>query len=56
MKKIIKEKTGVSLVGLIILIAIIATFVIIIRWAVGLSNIVNERTKQNRSVDVVQLT
>lgn len=46
-----RDEKGITLVGLIILIAIIAIFIVIMRWAYGLSEVVNERTKSQKTID-----
>jgi Tfp pilus assembly protein PilE len=56
MKPKTREEKGITLVGLIIIIAIIAVFIIIIRWAYGLSEIVNERTKRHQTIDFMDAT
>lgn len=49
-----REEKGITLVGLIILIAIIAFIVVMMRWAFGLSETVKEKTKKHEMIDIVQ--
>ena len=45
------EKGGISLIGIVILLAIIAFATVIIYWAYGLSEVVNERAKEQEKLD-----
>ena len=56
MKLKTRDEKGITLVGLIILIAIIAIVIVLIRWAYGLSQVVNERTKRQQVVDFMDVT
>lgn len=49
-----RDEKGITLVGLIILIAIIAFIVVMMRWAFGLSETVKEKTKKHEMIDLVQ--
>ena len=51
-----RDEKGITLVGLIILIAIVVFIVIIMRWAVGLSEVVNQKTKRHQEFDIFQET
>ena len=53
--KFANEK-GITLVGLIILIAIIVFVIIIMRWAYGLSQTVKEKTKKYDAMEFLETT
>ena len=50
----IKNEKGITIVGLVIIIAIIAALIIVMQWAVSFSDVVRERTKQQDSVDLME--
>ena len=49
-----REEKGITIVGLIILLAIIAFIVVIMSWAFGLSKTVQEKTKRHETIDFMQ--
>ena len=55
MKSEKKKEKGITLIQAIIIIAVIAVVFIIIKWAYGLSELVEERTK-NQQIQLMNAT
>lgn len=51
-----REEKGITLVGLIILLAIIAFLVVIMKWAIGFSSVVKEKTKQHETIIITDMS
>lgn len=49
-----REEKGITIVGLVILVAIIAVIVVIMKWAFGLSETVKEKTKRHETIDFMK--
>ena len=56
MKLKTRDEKGITIVGLIIMIAIIAVIVVIMKWALGLSETVKEKTKKHETIDLLKIS
>lgn len=50
-----KDEKGITLVGLVIIAAIIVFVVIIMKWAISFSDVVKEKTKKHETIDLLQM-
>lgn len=51
-----RDEKGITLVGLIIIIAIFVVIVVIMRWAFGLSEVIKEKTRNHETMDFRQIS
>lgn len=55
MKLKTKDEKGITIVGLVIIAALIVFVVIIMKWAIGFSEVVKEKTKKHETIDLLKM-